>query len=164
MRKIVPPNISTTTEKQLEENIRQKVINDEMSITDITRLTKRIFRNKALHIIHYPKNMLRKMYVSDLVNKFDIGSSLDLIELRAIYASLPTEFDNDNDGQKAAWKERIRSQLVNMVRNNESNNITSNKKRNSVYKNVPQNGFFQIEKEEKWSPDASDPYALSNLG
>ena len=163
MRKIVPSNISVTTEKQLEENIREQVTNDEMSITEIKLLAKRIFRNKAIHIIHYPKNMLRKMYVSDLINKFDIGSSLDLIELRAIYSSLPIEFDNDNDGQKAAWKERIRSQLVNMVRNNDSNNITKNKKRNSVYKNVPQNGFFQIEREENWSPDAADPYSLSNM-
>tara|TARA_B100000965_G_scaffold391211_1_gene399013 strand:- start:8469 stop:8723 length:255 start_codon:yes stop_codon:yes gene_type:complete len=57
------------------------------------------------------------------------------------------------------WKERIRSQLVNLVRNNESNNIIPNKKRNSVYKNVPLHGFFQIEKEENWSPDAADPYA-----
>jgi len=163
MKKIVPPNIRATTEKKIEENIREKIINDEMSITDIKRLAKRIFRNKALHIVHYPKNMVRKMYVGDLVNKFDIGTSLDLTELRAVYTSLPTEFDNDNDGQKGAWKERIRSQLVNLVRNNKSNNIIPNKKRNSVYKNVPFNGFFQIEKEENWSPDAADPYAPSNM-
>ena len=160
MKKIVPPNIRSTTEEKIEEDIREKV-SDEMSITsgDIKRLAKRIFRNKSLHIVHYPKNMISKLYVNDLVNKFDIGTSLDLTELRAVYASLPTQFDNDNDGQKAEWKERIRSQLVNLVRNNESNNIIPNKKRNSVYKNVPLHGFFQIEKEENWSPDAADPYA-----
>ena len=164
IKKIVPPNIRYSTEKKIEEDIREKVRN-EMSITsaDIKRLAKRIFRNKALHIVHYPKNMISKFYVNDLVNKFDIGTSLDLTELRAVYASLPTQFDNDNNGQKAEWKERIRSQLVNLVRNNESNNIIPNKKRNSVYKNVPLNGFFQIENEENWSPDAADPYAPSNM-
>ncbi len=164
MKKIVPPNIRYSTEKKIEEDIREKVRN-EMSITsaDIKRLAKRIFRNKAIHIVHYPKNMISKFYVNDLVNKFDIGTSLDLTELRAVYASLPTQFDNDNNGQKAEWKERIRSELVNLVRNNESNNIIPNKKRNSVYKNVPLNGFFQIETEENWSPDAADPYAPSNM-
>ena len=164
MKKIVPPNIRYSTEEKIEEDIREKVRN-EMSITsgDIKRLAKRIYRNKALHIVHYPKNMISKFYVNDLVNKFDIGNSLDLTELRAVYASLPTQFDNDNNGQKAEWKERIRSQLVNLVRNNESNNIIPNKKRNSVYKNVPLNGFFQIENEENWSPDAADPYAPSNM-
>ena len=164
MKKIVPPNIRYTNEKKIEEDIREKVRN-EMSITsgDIKRLAKRIFRNKALHIVHYPKNMISKFYVNDLVNKFDIGTSLDLTELRAVYATLPTQFYNDNDGQKAEWKERIRSELVNLVRNNESNNIIPNKKRNSVYKNVPLNGFFEIENEENWSPDAADPYAPSNM-
>ena len=163
MKKIVPPNIRYTTEKKIEEDIRESVLaSGELETGHIKRLAKRIFRTKALHIVHYPKNMLRKMYVNDLVNKFDIGTSLDLTELRAVYATLPNEFDNDNDGQKAAWKERIRSQLVNLVKNNESNNIIPNKKRNSVYKNVPLNGFFEIETEENWSPDAADPYAPSN--
>ena len=48
-----------------------------------------------------------RAHVADLRSAYAV-SGLDVVELRAVYASLPTAFENDGDGRKRAWAEGVR--------------------------------------------------------
>ena len=52
-----------------------------------------------------------RAHVADLRSAYAV-SGLDVVELRAVYASLPTAFENDGDGRKRAWAEGVREKLV----------------------------------------------------
>ena len=55
-----------------------------------------------------------RAHVADLRSAYAV-SGLDVVELRAVYASLPTAFENDGDGRKRAWAEGVREKLVSLV-------------------------------------------------
>ena len=44
------------------------------------------------------------LHHSDLAGAYT-SHGLDLMELRAVYATLPPKFVNDKEGKKAAWRE-----------------------------------------------------------
>ena len=46
----------------------------------------------------HPDDM-KRMHIADLTTKYG-NQGLDIVEMRAIWANLPTEFDNDGDGKK----------------------------------------------------------------
>ena len=45
---------------------------------------------------------IKKYHIADLQGKFG-NQGLDIIEMRAVWKSIPMEFENDGDGKKAEW-------------------------------------------------------------
>ena len=51
---------------------------------------------------------IAKTHIADLSNKYQV-QGLDISELRAVYAALPAEFENDRNGAKAQWRAAARA-------------------------------------------------------
>jgi hypothetical protein len=60
--------------------------------------------------------------------------------MRAIYACLPVDFDNDGDGKKAEWRSFFRQKLEELTIKEQSNRLSNPEKRNTAYK-VPSPPF-----------------------
>ena len=100
VRSAVPPDVrhGWTVERLVERGLPQK-------------LASRVLRVRALWLVRMAPETISKMHVADLRGAYDArGLSLD--ELRAVYASLPSAFENDGDGKKAEWAEAVREKLV----------------------------------------------------
>lgn len=93
IKSIVPPNICQTTYAKLEKRLPPTVC-------------KRVWMRKALWLVRYDKDVIAKAHIADLQTKFST-QGLDEVELRAVWASLPDKFENDNRDLKAAWKASI---------------------------------------------------------
>ena len=63
------------------------------------------------HLVPPRPETVARAHVADLRSAYAV-SGLDVVELRAVYASLPTAFENDGDGRKRAWAEGVREKLV----------------------------------------------------
>lgn len=74
------------------------------------KTAQRIFKNKIFKFLWMEKDVIAKLHIAALNNDY-ASQGLDLRELRAIYASLPLEFDIDGDGKKKAFRDGIRSRL-----------------------------------------------------
>jgi len=66
-------------------------------------VARRIWMKKALWMTRLSKDHISKLHVADLQTKYSC-QGLDEMELRAVWACLPGRFDNDNKGDKEAWK------------------------------------------------------------
>ena len=78
-------------------------------------LAKRILAKRALWLTRTDPSRVAKCHVADLRAVYNT-QGLDLVELRAVYASLPRRWDNDGDGKKQAWAEGIREKLAALLR------------------------------------------------
>ena len=98
----------------------------------------------------------RKVHIADLRGKYAVVG-LDLTELRAVYAALPRDFDNDGDGAKAKWREDVRAKLAEMV--GREDRLAAGETRNAAYRGLPAQPLFPTENVgEDWRPDAADPF------
>ena len=71
-------------------------------------------------------NYIAKIHAADLLYKY-VFTGLDLREMRAVYAALPKNgFENDSDGRKADWCERLLSKLKSHVTKEETGLLHSN--------------------------------------
>ena len=77
-------------------------------------LAKRVLATRALWLARLRPETVARAHVADLRSAYAV-SGLDVVELRAVYASLPTAFENDGDGRKRAWAEGVREKLVSLV-------------------------------------------------
>ena len=75
---------------------------------------ERIFSKKILWLIRTPTEQIAKTHIAELNTKFQ-SHGLDLTELRAICHVLPSAFENDSDGAKAAWKSKLLERLREIV-------------------------------------------------
>ena len=99
LRRLVPSDVATTSAADLEKRGAPPA------------LAKRLVSKRALWLARIPSQLVAKTHHVVLNNTYDV-SGLDLFELRAVYAALPPDFENDALGLKARWKEQIRDKLV----------------------------------------------------
>jgi len=95
-------------------------------------LAKRIFEKKCLWLTRVDPVSVSKMHISDLGGKFNpLAQNLDIVELAAVYASLPEKFQAED---KVKFKINIFEQLKKMHAEWESKRLPKIKCRNTVYK------------------------------
>ena len=157
-RGLVPPDILRSTAAKVREDVSRAV--GPGAAADA--LAKRVWGLGALRLARAPAAMLRKAHIADLRGRYALAGAIDVVELRAIYAALPRDFDNDGDGAKAAWREQVRAKLVDAVDRERRGALAAGEKRHAVYRALPRAGpFFDTDDADDWTPDAADPFAKS---
>lgn len=73
-------------------------------------MAKRVQRNRSLWLIWKTQEELSVIHHADLNFKYSY-CGLDLTELRALYACMPPEFNNDITGDKQKWLDNLRDKL-----------------------------------------------------
>jgi len=155
-RGLVPPDILRSTAAKVREDVSRAV--GPGAAADA--LAKRVWGLGALRLARAPAAMLRKAHIADLRGRYALAGAIDVVELRAIYAALPRDFDNDGDGAKAAWREQVRAKLVDAVDREKRGALAAGEKRHAVYRALPRAGpFFDTDDADDWTPDAADPFA-----
>jgi hypothetical protein len=102
LRALFPPDLSAVTKDTLESSLGPV-------------LAKRITHKPVLRMVTMDPAHIAKIHAADLVCKFAFNG-LDLREVRALYSALPPGgFQNDSDGRKADWSDRLRSKLKGLV-------------------------------------------------
>lgn len=121
MRSLIPPNVgSTSVSQMMADGVPKSIAN-------------RIWTKKSLWIINTHPDDTKKVHIADLNTKYG-NQGLDIIEMRAIWANLPEEFDNDGDGKKAQWRALFRQKLEELTVKEASNRLSAMEKRNPAYK------------------------------
>ena len=98
----------------------------------LTAMSKRVWERKALWLVHMERGAIAKTHIADLKNKYQL-MGLDLDELRAVYAALPTEFENDGNGAKAEWRAAARKKLEEAVAKSAAGKLPKLERRHSSY-------------------------------
>ncbi|KAJ8604927.1 hypothetical protein CTAYLR_004336 [Chrysophaeum taylorii] len=80
---------------------------------------KRVFETPALWLTRAPPTLVARVHVADLRSRYQV-SQLTLLELRAVYASLPKDFEADPNGDKSQWRASVETKLRDMVRSSET--------------------------------------------
>ena len=121
MRRVLPPWLATRGASV-----------DTLEAAGLPRaVARRLFRERALWLTRMPVARVRKMALADL-RRLDLGR-LDVVELRAVYASLPAAFDADSQGEKAAWREAARERLVALAAREAADKLLRREVRHPVY-------------------------------
>ena len=121
MRELIPPDVkSTSQQKMLEEGLPKSIVS-------------RIWAKKALRLICTHKDDIKKLHIAELNDKYTT-QGLDIVELRAVFESLPQEFDLDSDGKKANWRNNIREKLLELSNKETGGRLSNVEKRNVAYK------------------------------
>ena len=93
MQGFVPPRIFSESEHSL------------VDMGYSLRLAKRMLQKKALWLVRMQPQDIAKIHFAELMNKYNYeGNNLDVVELAAVYASLPERFLNDHNEKKAQWR------------------------------------------------------------
>lgn len=154
-----PEHIKEEQRKEEEWSERNAPINQAMVrlmktyvpsdiwVTDIARfkgsgdvsdqVVSRVWAHKALWLVRADKAHIAKMHAADLQMKYDIRG-LDLVELRAVFASLPDKFDNDGDERKAQWRSKILDRLKQVIGQYEKGSLPKTQIRHRAYAASPQ--------------------------
>lgn len=119
MRRFVPPDVLTSSLSKL-----RKMLGKELG--------QRMWRRRALWLCRMHPQDICKLHIADLVSKFD-NQGLDIVELRAAYASLPKGF-GQYDVKKAEWKMSIKVKLDELERKRKSGRLKPNEERHSAYR------------------------------
>ena len=120
------------TRGYVPENIKSSSVATLVTSGLPTNLAKRVFTQKALWLVRLPQSQIAKLHIVDLKTKYST-QGLDLIELRAIYNSLPIEFENDPSGEKQQWRETLRSKLEACVKEDVKGKLKSCRFRHPYY-------------------------------
>ena len=113
MRKLIPRTVKTMDHRAVAEFLAKSVglqPDDERLVP----LATRVLSEKILWLVHADPRATAKTHVADLRSRYAYHN-LDAVELRAVYASLPTEFENDHDGAKRIWRTEIRRKLADAI-------------------------------------------------
>ncbi|CAN0093342.1 unnamed protein product, partial [Phaeothamnion confervicola] len=90
LRCLIPPDVRTSgINKMVQEGVPRTV-------------AQRIWKVKVLQWVRWHPEDLVKIHIADLQTKYS-NQGLDLVEMRAVWAAMPREFDLDGDGKKAQW-------------------------------------------------------------
>jgi hypothetical protein len=117
-RTLVPPDVfakGTSIEALAEAGLPHSV-------------AKRVFLTPAIWLVRAPPAFIARLHVADLRSKYS-PNNLDLVELRAVYASMPAAFENDAKGDKAQYLASLRQRLVELGRGD----LDAAKKRHGSY-------------------------------
>ena len=102
-------------------------------------LAKRIWDMKVLWLTRCEESFIAKIHAADLKSKYAFHM-LDITELRAVWAVLPKEFENDQTGEKAEWKANVLQKLQNLVTKDDKEELRGNQLRHVSYKDL--SGFY----------------------
>lgn len=123
MRELIPADVtSTNVQKMIEEGVPKTLAN-------------RIWSKKALWLICMHIDDIKRIHIVDLKTKYN-AQGMDIVELRALYHSLPVEFDLDGDGKKAEWRNNLRLKLEELTMKEDGNRLGPQEKRNPAYKGL----------------------------
>lgn len=122
MRSFVPPNIfSATYEALIDQHLPEDI-------------AKRVLYKPCLWLTRMSHDEIARLHVVDLSSRYDLLSqNLDVVELAAVYFSLPDRFLNDNTGKKIEWRESIERELKIMIEDKDADCLPKNKLRHPVY-------------------------------
>ena len=120
LRGLFPPNLSSIKKDDLEDKVGPE-------------LAKRILHKPVLRMVTMEPSHIAKIHAADLVCKYAFNG-LDLRETRALYCALPVDgFQNDADGRKADWAERLKTKLKGLTAKAKSNNLRPDELINRAY-------------------------------
>jgi len=122
-RRVVPRSVATSSAADLEAVLACRGV----GVARRT-LAKRLLTTQALWLVWLPTDHVKKLHPSDLRNRY-AAAGLDLVELRAVYAAVPTTFDNDAAGLKARWRDDLRAKLVEVVAKEHAGTLLPNERR-----------------------------------
>lgn len=99
-RSYVPPDIFSTTFEAL------------LLLGLTPEIARRVLGKKCLWLTRMSSDEISRLHEADLNGRFNTqGENLDLVEVAAVYASLPDRFVNDRLGKKVEWKDGIERTL-----------------------------------------------------
>lgn len=124
-RTFVPPNIFDCSYEDL------------VKIGISGELAKRVLQRQCLWLVRMSKDEISRLHESDLIGRFNSqAQNLDIIEIGAVYASLPDTFLNDNSKKKEEWKVSIEDTLREMLLANDEDLLETSRIRNPAYGNL----------------------------
>lgn len=123
MRGYIPPQIFSLSEKMLVEDF---LINPA--------LAKRIITKKCLWLLRIHPGDIERLHEAELLGRFNPAAhNLDLVELAAIYATLPEVFPKDPLERKKKWRESVEGNLKSMLEDKEKGKLRGAKLRVDCY-------------------------------
>ena len=100
MRGYVPVSIS----RESEVSLRQAGLSPQ--------LAKRIFSKMCLWLVRMSPEIISRLHEADLINRYSPDAQkLDLVELAAVYESLPAVFLNDTTGRKQQVRMKLEDDI-----------------------------------------------------
>jgi myosin heavy subunit len=124
MRGYIPPDIFDISKEELISKGVPKPV------------AQRIFSKKALWFVRMDPTDIKITHQAELNSKFTT-QGLDIVEMRAVYAVTPEDFDLDNDGRKAKWRSNFKQKLIELGMKEEQNRLNNNEKRHNSYTKHP---------------------------
>lgn len=98
-------------------------------------LAKRLLSKKCLWLVRMCVVDIERVHEVDLMGRFNpIAQNLDIVELAAIFASVPEKFLNDPTGRKAQWRLNLENALREMDKQRKTGALVGAKARNPCYK------------------------------
>ena len=153
-RRIVPRDIARSSAATIEDLFLRHLQDPRMA----KDLAKRVFATNALWLVWLDPERIKKLHPSDLRHRYS-ATGLDIIELRAVYAALPTSFDNDPLGHKAAWRTDLRTKLVALVAKERSNALGGGERRHPAYRRLPADFDVNSDDDSRVPPRLPSPVA-----
>lgn len=96
MRSYIPKDILSSSISTLEARGVNKSI------------ASHIMTKKCLWLIRMHPAAIDKLHEADLISKYNTeAQNLDIVEMVAIYGSIPKKFTNDSRGKKKEWRDRM---------------------------------------------------------
>ena len=133
MRRLVPPDIRTCAKADLGARGLPPA------------LVTRLWTKKATWLVRFHPDDTARLHIADLLSKFN-NQGLDVVEMRAVWASLPPDFENDGDGKKRKWRENFRVKLEELVTKEAAGRLGRNEARHPGYRGLaPDASFFDAE-------------------
>ncbi len=114
MRKLVPRDVRNMRVEEVAAFLGGRVglHSDDARLKP---LAKRIVDQKILWLVHHDPARTAKIHIADLRSRYGFHD-LDAVELRAVYAALPSEFEHDEDNAKQTWRRDVRRKLEDSVK------------------------------------------------
>jgi hypothetical protein len=130
MRSFIPPDIHAVDEDKLKELYSYK-----------SDLTRRLKQKQCLWLTRMKSSDIARMHESDLLSRYAVdGQNLDIVEIAAVYLSLPQDFANDAKNLKKKWSCAIEATLFSLLEQKSSNTLPGGKLRNAAYASFPEKG------------------------
>ena len=124
MMSFVPPDVHKTDEEGLK---------GAYGLSHL--VARRIKQKQCLWLIRMEDTDIGKIHESDLFARYvHQGQSLDVVEMAALYWSIPVEFAGDSKGLKTKWRASLETNLFSMLKEKKAKTLPAGKLRHSAYK------------------------------
>lgn len=97
-------------------------------------LAQRIISKKCLWLVRISTEDISRIHIADLLHRFNPQAvGMDIVEVAAIYAVIPKQFQYDPDHAKQQWRGNVESLLKQMLAEFKEGTISDSRIRNPVY-------------------------------